>query len=158
LRRLIVFCVLALAGCGAEESAAPAPTVDMSRYGPRHAVARATPEAPKVRLKGTSPAGEIGVVDVTGAVAVRPKALETSSDASLERLTWSSWDRSGAAGRGEFEVQDCQPNCATGHTRTVAATVRLSDVQDCDGRRYFGKAEVTLAEGAPPATYVRAPC
>jgi hypothetical protein len=158
LRGLIVLCAVALAGCGSDVAAAPAPAPDMSKYGPRHAVARATPEAPAVRLRGSAPAGEIGVVDVTGAVAVRPSSLETSSDASLERLSWSSWDGSGAEGRGEFAVRDCQPNCAAGHTRRVAATVRLTGVQVCDGRRYFGKAEVTLASGPPPATYVRAPC
>ncbi len=159
MRRLVV-CALLVAGCGSSgELPAATPTVDMSRFGPRHAVARATP--PPVRLPalhGSLPAGAIGVVDVSGHVAVRPGALETSSDGSLERVVWSSWSADGASGAGEFRVLDCQPNCATGHTRRVAARVELSDVRVCDGRRYFGRAVVTPASGPAPTSYVRAPC
>ena len=159
MKRLLVI-ALVLAGCGSSsELPAATPTIDMSRFGPRHAAARATP--PPVRLpalQGSVPAGQVGVVDIAGRVAVRPARLETSSDASLERLAWSSWSDAGASGSGEFSVLDCQPNCATGHTRRVAATVTLSDVRMCDGRRYFGRAVVKLASGPAPTSYVRAPC
>src|SRR5262249_10354406 len=109
-------------------------------------------------LHGSVPAGEIGVVGIDGAAGFRPATLATSSDASLEGLSWSSWSGGGAAGSGSFDVNDCQPNCATGHTRRVAAAVALSDVRTCDGRRYFGRAVVKLASGPAPTSYVRAPC
>jgi hypothetical protein len=104
------------------------------------------------------PAGEVGVVDISGRVSARPRTLPTSTDGSLQRLVWSSWSADGAAASGEFRVLDCQPNCATGHTRTVPATVELSGVKTCEGRRYFGRAVVKLASGPAPTSYVRAPC
>jgi hypothetical protein len=102
--------------------------------------------------------GAVGVEGVSGDVGVRPRTLETSSDGGLSGLTWSSWTDSSALGHGTFSVDDCQPDCANGHAKQVGATVRLSGVTTCDGRRYFSQASVTLEQGEPPATYVRAPC
>jgi hypothetical protein len=165
MKRLLVLGFL-LCGCGsAGELPAATPTIDMSRFGPRHAVARAAPPAAPVVAPRLTPAldarlraGAIAVAGIDGAAGIRPATLATSSDASLDRLSWSSWSADGASGSGEFRVLDCQPNCATGHTRTVPATVALSDVKLCDGRRYFGRAVVTLASGPAPTSYVRAPC
>jgi hypothetical protein len=160
MKRLLL-CALLLCGCGGTSSELPAatPTIDMSQFGPRHAVGGATPAPIKLPpLHGTLPPGEIGVVDISGLVAARPKTLQTSSDASLQGLVWSSWAEDGASGSGEFRVLDCQPNCAIGHTRKVPATIALSDVKTCDGRRYFGRAVVKLASGPAPTSYVRAPC
>ena len=166
-----VACLLAVAfvaaGCSTpgDRGAAATPTIDMSQFGPRHAVQRQQPPAP---LVGPKPAtgiverelrsGVVGVVDASGNVGVRPTVLETSSDAQLEQLTWSRWSASGAQARGELRVLDCQPSCATGHTRRIPARVQLSGVRVCGGRRYYGAAEVTLATGPRPTSYVRAPC
>jgi hypothetical protein len=165
VRLSAVACAVLVAGCGAGSSGpAATPTIDMARYGPRHAVERSRPPAPVVRPKLTPDvdrelvAGAVGVVDVGGNVGVRPTVLETSSDAAVEKLDWSRWTRSVAEASGELRVLDCQPSCATGQTRRVRATVRLTDVRQCDGRRYFGTAEVTVAEGPRPTSYVRAPC
>jgi hypothetical protein len=159
--RRVLLCALLVCGCGGASSELPAatPTIDMSRFGPRHAVAGATPAPIQLpALHGTVPAGDLGVVDISGLVSARPKTLQTSADASLRRLVWSSWSPGGASGSGEFNVLECQPNCATGQTRRVAATVALSDVKVCEGRRYFGRAVVKLASGPAPTSYVRAPC
>jgi hypothetical protein len=150
---------LALAGCGEIREPAAAPTVDMSKYGPRHAVAGKTmapPPAP--HLKGTLSAGAVGVVGVDGTVGVRPRRLDTASDARMVKLTWSSWTAGGAAGSGRLEVNDCQPTCATGHAKAVPATIALSDVRECAGRSYFARAVVKVAAAEQPASYVRAPC
>jgi hypothetical protein len=160
MRRMLVL-ALVLAGCGGASTELPAatPTIDMSRFGPRRAVSGVTPAPIKLpALHGSIPAGEIGVVDISGLVSARPKTLQTSTDATLDGLAWASWGDGGAAGSGAFHVLDCQPNCATGHTRTVPASVSLSDVRVCDGRRYFGRAVVTLGSGPAPTSYVRAPC
>src|SRR5262245_55551405 len=143
MRRVLVLAVL-LCGCGsAGELPAATPTIDMSQFGPRHAVAGATPAPIKLpALHGTVPAGEVGVVDITGLASARPTSLQTSADASLAGMSWSSWGDDGAVGSGEFRVLVCQPNCAAGHSRTVSASVALSDVRVCDGRRYFGRAVV----------------
>jgi len=160
MKRLLV-CAVLLCGCGGATSELPAatPTIDMSQFGPRHAQPRATPPPIKLpALHGSVPAGEVGVVDIAGLVAARPKSLQTSTDAALDGLSWTSWASDGASGSGSFSVNDCQPNCATGRTRRQAATVQLSDVRTCDGRRYFGRAVVKLASGPAPTSYVRAPC
>ena len=166
MKCLVLVCAVLLAGCAGRVDEQPAaPTIDMSKYGPRHDVPGYTPRPADIDVKPPSDAvarelasGAVGVLDLTGTIAVRPSVLETSSDGSLEKLDWSRWTASGAEGAGEFRILDCQPSCATGHTRRVAATVRLSDVETCDGRRYFGKAAVVLAEGPPPTASVRAPC
>jgi hypothetical protein len=168
IRRLVFVLLLGAlaAGCGeADRRAAATPTVDLSHYGPRHAVARQPPPAPLVSPKPASGAverelgaGVVGVVDASGNVGVRPTALETASDARLVRLQWSRWSPAGAEARGELRVLDCQPSCATGHTKRLPARVTLSGVRACAGRRYFGAAAVTLETGAPPTSYVRAPC
>jgi len=160
MKRLLVL-ALVVAGCGGTASELPVatPTIDMSQFGPRHAKPRATPPPIKLpALHGSIPAGEVGVVDIAGLVSARPKTLQTSTDAALDGLSWTSWAADGASGSGSFSVNDCQPNCATGRTRRVAAVVALSDVRTCDGRRYFGRAVVKLASGPAPTSYVRAPC
>jgi hypothetical protein len=159
---------LAAAACGgssASDERPAAATPDMSRYGPTHAVAGArTPAPPKFPAK-TSPsvaqqlqAGVVGVQAFGGEVLVRPASLDTSSDGGMVGVRWSAWGATSASGAGSFSVNDCQPNCATGHPKRVPATVQLSQVTVCDGRRYFSRAVITPASGAAPASYVRAPC
>jgi len=163
----VLACGFVFAGCGVldDEGPALAPTPDPNVYGPRSAVPR---ERPPVELPDPRPpsgvvareldAGAVGVVDVTGAVGVKPTVLDTARDSRVESLTWTRWDTSGAEGRGTLRVRDCQPSCAHGLTKAVPATVVLSSVRVCDGRHYFSSAEVRVDAGEPPATYVRAPC
>jgi hypothetical protein len=166
MRRLVVIAML-LAGCGgARADERPAsPTIDMSQYGPRQAVAGAKTPAPPLFAPKTSAAvaqqlqsGAVGVQAFGGEVFVRPSSLDTSADGGMVGVKWSSWGATSASGSGSFSVQDCQPNCATGHMKSVPATVELSQVTVCDGKRYFSQAVVTPATGAAPASYVRAPC
>src|SRR5215470_5559390 len=111
MKRVLVL-ALVLCGCGsAGELPAATPTIDMSQFGPRRAVAGATPAPIKLpALHGSVPAGEVGVVDISGLASARPKTLQTSADASLDGLSWSSWGDDGAAGSGQFHVLECQPN------------------------------------------------
>jgi hypothetical protein len=165
---------VALAGCGAadhESAATPVASLDPAVYGPKRA-------APDVQIPVSRPhalpaspgvaralsAGVVGVVDWAGKVAVRPRSLETSADGTLEKLTWLRWSENGAVGRGELHASTCNPNCAVGPTKVIPATVTLSGMRACDGRRYFDAADVRIAEadspfaGRQPVAYVRAPC
>lgn len=160
-------CAVVLAGCGVLDDEGPALTSgpDPDVYGPRQAVAREAPELPPPRLRSPSAAvaraldaGEVGVVDVTGEVGVRPRALETAGDVRIASLRWRRWGSAGAVGRGEMRLRECQPTCAAGRSRTARVTVTLSGVRECRGRRYFERAEVRAASGPQPASYVRAPC
>jgi hypothetical protein len=173
MRRLATLvCAVLVTGCGVLDDEGPPvrQPLDPAVYGPAQATARERPtiDPPRVSVPSGAVArelarGAIGVVDVTGAVGVRPTMLETSRDARLESLNWTRWGRNGAHGTGELRALTCQPTCANGSTRTAAATIRLSGVRECDGRRYYETAELEIAPGStaagePPAIYVRAPC
>jgi hypothetical protein len=164
---------LALAGCGAGDdgaTATPVASLDPNVYGPKTTAPDVPVPIPRPHARPASPvvaralaAGVVGVVDWAGTVGVRPRALETSADGSVTRLTWLRWGPSGAVGRGELHAATCNPNCAVGPEKVLPATVTLSTVRTCDGRRYFDAAAVHIAadspfEGRQPAAYVRAPC
>jgi hypothetical protein len=175
-RALLVALALACAGCGADAGGRPEATVtpplDTARYGPAHAVAqRDRPPAPRPHAAAPSAAvahalaaGTVGVVDLDGAVGVRPATLATDADGGLEALQWTRWDATGAEGQGELRVLDCQPNCAAGQSEQIPARVTLSNPHTCAGARYFDAATVTIdparspAGGAQPTSYLRAPC
>jgi hypothetical protein len=161
-------CAVALAGCGLspdERVVNPGgPALDPKVYGPAHANPAVHIPIPRPHARAASPAvaaeldaGAVGVVDLAGTVGVRPRTLETASDAVLQDLRWTRWDASGASGTGRLRELVCEPTCATGRGRFVAATVTLSSVRECGGRSYFDAARVSVP-GEPPAVYVRAPC
>lgn len=167
--RVLLLCALgvALGGCGVlDDEGPPLPKPrDPAVYGPAKAVAGAQPSVDAPRLVAPTPEvaralddGAIGVVDVAGIVSIRPEALETASDLTLEGLAWTSWDRGGATATGKLRALTCQPTCASGGIDEVPARVSLSRVTTCDGRRYFGRGEVVVEADDQPATYVRAPC
>jgi hypothetical protein len=173
MRLSLLLCVLVLSGCGVLDDPGPAThnAPDPAVYGPSRTTGDTSPsEIPRPPVR-TVPAGvarqldagAVGVVDVTGAVGVRPSSLDTASDVTLVDVEWTAWGAAGASGRGTLRMQTCQPSCAVGGTRDVPASVTLSDVVTCSGRRYFGRGVVTLApsdapRGLQPATYLRAPC
>lgn len=168
----IALLVFWLAGCGVLDDEGPAIPrgPDPAVYGPTEPeppdAAAAGIDPPPVRAPSRAVArsldgGAIGVVDVTGAVGVRPPVVETADDMRVEHVTWSRWGASGAEGRGEARWLDCQPTCANGREEAVPAKITLSGVRVCSGRQYFSSATVAIARppgGEPPATYVRAPC
>jgi hypothetical protein len=167
MRLAVVLCAVLFAGCGVLDDEAPTLSQgpDPKVYGPTEAVPREQPEIPIPRLHSPSAAvarsleaGEVGVVGMTGVIGVRPKELETANDVRIDALVWSRWGADGAVGEGELLTRECQPTCAGGRTETTPATVTLSGVRECRGRRYFERAEVSVISGEPPATYVRAPC
>ncbi|MEA2311207.1 MAG: hypothetical protein QOE28_1175 [Solirubrobacteraceae bacterium] len=158
---------LAAAGCGSEPLAsqpAPLPT-PRGDFGPSQPGTGTPPRpvAPKLQTPDGATAaslagGSVGVVGVEGAVGVRPATLDVASDGRLTALRWTRWDARIAEGTGTLRLIDCDPNCAGGTIRTVAATVRLSSPRLCGRATYFDRAEVGVTGGESPASYVRAPC
>ncbi|MGH3164274.1 MAG: hypothetical protein ACRDN0_00065 [Trebonia sp.] len=59
---------------------------------------------------------------------VRPSSLPIACDGSgeLEEIHWRQWDFSQATGSGIFNVDSCQPNCATGKFQNYPVTIRFS--------------------------------
>jgi hypothetical protein len=158
---------LLLGGCGVldeEGPAAPKPP-DPAVYGPSTATKAPDPTLVAPRLVKPSAAvahaldgGAIGVVDLSGAVAIEPESLDTAADVTLSAVRWSSWGAAGASGTARVRILTCQPSCAASGERLVAARIELSGVKTCSGRRYFSSGRVLLDSGEDPVTYLRAPC
>jgi hypothetical protein len=171
VRRLtVLLAALALAGCGVLDDERP---LDPAVFGPPEAaknVARAEIVPPKLQQPAPDVAraldrGEVGVVDPAGVVSIEPESLDTASDVTLEGVEWTAWSRAGANGTAQVSILSCQPTCAAGSHERVPATITLTGVKVCDGRRYFERGEVSIdpkdspsKTGASPATYLRAPC
>lgn len=51
-------------------------------------------------------------------------------------IEWSSWQASGATGKGTYSANDCDPNCADGTIYSAPVDVKLEDLYT-DGSRYF---------------------
>jgi hypothetical protein len=175
MRLLALLALLALSGCGVLDDAGPATqaTPDPAVYGPSHATGNESPSSselppppsttPSPQVASELDAGQVGVVDMGGAIGVKPASLDTSSDLTVSKLQWSAWDASGAEGEGTLRMPTCQPTCAGGATIELQAQVELSGLKTCDGRRYFDHAEVRIdpkvaPDGLQPASYLRAPC
>jgi hypothetical protein len=52
----------------------------------------------------------------------------------VRRLTWSSWDRDRAVGRGVFHQNSCRPSCAEGTFHVATGTIHLSHRIRCADR------------------------
>ena len=78
-------------------------------------------------------------------------------DASLgsRGMTWSTWTRKKAAGTGTGQINDCNPDCAHGTTRTAPIELQLSKPQLCsNGKRVFAKLRYIWTSGPPIADTV----
>src|SRR3954453_12194164 len=101
LRLAALLALLALPGCGVLDDVGPATqaTPDPALYGPPAATSNESPssgELPPPPQRTPSPqvaseldSGQIGVVDLGGAVGVMPGTLDTASDLTLSELHWS---------------------------------------------------------------------
>ena len=73
-------------------------------------------------------------------MAERPRQIVLSADGSgaVSGLSWASWGGQQATGTGTLQVDDCQPNCAsgkfTGYPATVTLTARDNSGNDADAR------------------------
>jgi hypothetical protein len=73
-------------------------------------------------------------------LAVRPRSIVfacADGGFSVRRLTWSSWHRFRASGRGVFHQNDCRPNCAEGAFHTAAGSIELRRRMVCGQRPRF---------------------
>ncbi len=99
--------------------------------------------------------------DINGTLLFRPAcnglgcALSGDSTAILDKMTWRTWSGTEAVGTGTYELNACNPNCATGPVYPVPAVVTLSDpVKVCSpsGTRWvWSRASFTFPVGLPKA-------
>ena len=73
-------------------------------------------------------------------------------DASLgaRGMTWSKWTQKTALGTGTGQVNDCNPDCAHGTTKSGPMQLLLSKPRRCsNGLRLFTKLRYRWTSGAP---------
>ncbi len=73
-------------------------------------------------------------------------------DASLgaREMTWSSWTHKSALGTGTGVINDCDPTCVSGKTKTAPMQLLLTKPRTCsNGKRLFTKLRYTWTVGAP---------
>ncbi len=81
----------------------------------------------------------------------------------LGKLKWSNWSGSQAVGAGNFTAIKCTPDCAAGHTNSVAVKVTLSKAKTCPNQveKAFKQATIvykkTRPKGAPLKINFRCP-
>ena len=167
---LPALCALALfaAACGSsEDEALPAPVATTAPQ--PSGTAASDPEPTKAaedarpgpRLKARLDAGEVALVDLTGRIGIRPRALEFAKGGRMEDVEWSRWSDHGAAGTGNMVGLVCDPTCAQGTTITVRATITLSQPVACPAGRFFDRGRIEAASDDPDAqstSWLAAPC
>jgi hypothetical protein len=133
-------------GPGTSPAAATAPA-SAAASGP----ASAPPTAARVVYLATSGS-------VTGTPLHEPACsadclLSGDSTLSLHAMTWQSWGATQATGTGDVRLVNCTPNCASGKSYLVPATVTLSrPVLACvggAGKWYWTRTSFTWTKGLP---------
>lgn len=92
--------------------------------------------------------------DCTSGHSEEPSSIVvTCADAgtTLSDVSWSSWGNDTASGTGTAEVNDCDPNCAAGSTKSYPdVSVELSAPEDCEGQRQYTELKLTYGSERPP--------
>jgi hypothetical protein len=93
--------------------------------------AKPTP-SPTASATPTCPSASAAYAVAIGPDCTKPTVLYFSSDltVSIRDITWSSWDASGATGRGTWYLVNCTPSCANGPIHKYPATLTLSNTQN----------------------------
>src|SRR5690349_11530673 len=76
----------------------------------------------------------------------------TCGDASFSAsaVTWNSWGHQTALGSGTGQLNDCNPDCASGKVKTGPLSISASKPQTCkSGRKVYSKLSWTWTSGPP---------
>jgi hypothetical protein len=177
IRRLLAIALCALlAGCGFGGGRDPEPTTPPPPAGsgagsepvkpaseiadprPTKAAVDARPDA---RLRARLNAGEVALVDLTGHIGIRPRALTFAKGGRMEGLEWTRWNDRGAEATGRMVGVVCNPDCARGVQITAPATITLSRPVACPKGRFFDRGRIEVASDDPHAastSWLAAPC
>jgi hypothetical protein len=165
-----------LAGCGgaAETTRSPAPVATIDDGVPDAQAAKPVSELvdplptkaaldakPDARLRGRLAAGEVALVDLTGHIGIRPRAIDFAKGGRLEGLVWSHWDDRAAEASGRMVGVVCQPDCGRGTLIDAPATIRLSRPVACRAGRFFDRGRIAVSSDDPNAqstSWLAAPC
>src|SRR5204863_4995762 len=65
-------------------------------------------------------------------------------------VSWSSWTKKTALGKGTGQINDCNPNCISGKVKMGPVQLRAAKPQTCsNGKRVFSKLVYTWTAHAP---------
>jgi hypothetical protein len=80
--------------------------------------------------------------------------IVTCGDANnrVVRIKWESYGTTAASGKGTALVNDCDPNCASGHAVRSPAVVTLTKPKDCGTYTQFTKLVETFTGAKPGST------
>ena len=105
-------------------------------------------------LAAASPATAASRTSVNncGTLEVKPTDLVLAcadANSMLTDLKWSGWSNGRAKGVGTYEVNDCQPTCVAGKTRSYPVRVKLDQPKVQEGKRVFTRLVVAYAKASP---------
>jgi hypothetical protein len=96
---------------------------------------------------GTAP---VYYTDAAYQVSEQPSQVQIDNHDVLTGLSWQSWGGETATGSGTFQHRICEPDCATGYSVPLSASVTMSAVVDCGGRRQYRALTITVTGDVPP--------
>lgn len=72
----------------------------------------------------------------------------------VSKLKWTSWSSTQAKASGVYQVNKCNPDCASGATKSFPVTITLSRPKSCSGRKHkaFGRLSYTFGSKHPKPT------
>ena len=91
-------------------------------------------------------------VNNCGQLEVKPTDLVLAcadANSMLTDLRWTGWSNGRAKGVGTYEVNDCQPTCVAGKTRSYAVRVKLDQPKVQEGKRVFTRVVVAYVKASP---------
>jgi hypothetical protein len=80
----------------------------------------------------------------------RPTAITlTCADGGMyiDEIDWSRWDSKGAQGMGVYHVNDCDPTCAEGKFLHAQVKVKLSKLEEHEGKFFLRTLEIRSPDG-----------
>jgi hypothetical protein len=66
---------------------------------------------------------------------------------SVNKIKWSTWDKSGATGTGTFHENLCEPSCAEGEQVSALVNVTLNDLSPRQGKNYLRTIDISTQDG-----------
>jgi hypothetical protein len=66
---------------------------------------------------------------------------------SVNKIKWSSWDKSGATGTGTFNENLCEPSCVEGKEVSAPVSIKLSDLTPRKGKYYLRTLDISTQDG-----------
>ena len=72
----------------------------------------------------------------------------------VSKLKWTSWSTTQAQASGVYQVDRCNPDCASGATQSFPVKITLSRPKTCSGRKHkaFGRLSYAFGSEHPKPT------